>query len=189
VVALQTIVARENDPLDPAVVTVGAFNAGSKHNIIPDEARLQLTVRSYKDDVRKRLLAAITRIARAEAAAAGAPREPEVRVSEGTPATYNDPELTRRLVAALGAALGPERLEERPPVMGGEDFSEFGRAGVPATLLWVGAAEPKAFAAAKAAGKDLPSLHSSEFAPDRERALRTAAAALTVAALAVLPER
>src|SRR5207248_534055 len=93
VVALQTLVARENNPLDPAVITVGSFHGGTKHNIIPDEAKLQLTVRSYKDEVRKRLLAAIERIAKGEAAAAGAP-EPKMHIAEGTPSTYNDPDLS-----------------------------------------------------------------------------------------------
>ena len=189
VVALQTIVGRENNPLDPAVVTVGSIHGGTKHNIIPDEVKLQLTVRSYKDDVRKRLLAAIERIARAEAAAAGAPKPPAVTITEGTPATHNDPALTRRLAAALGRALGASNVQEGPPVMGGEDFSEYGRAGVPATIFWVGAVEPKAFEAAQAAGTSLPSLHSPLFAPDRERTLRTGVATLTVAALELLAKR
>ncbi|MFL5391976.1 MAG: amidohydrolase [Myxococcales bacterium] len=189
VTALQTVVARENDPFDPAVVTVGSFHAGTKHNIIPDDARLQLTVRSYKDEVRKKLLDAIRRIARAEAAAGGAPREPEVKVSEGTAATYNDPALTKRLADALRAQLGAERVQEKAPVMGGEDFSAYGRAGVPATLLWIGAAEPKAFAAAKAKGEALPSLHSSQFAPDRQPTLETAVATLTISVLELLGNR
>lgn len=186
VVALQTIVGRENNPLDPAVVTVGSIHGGTKHNIIPDEVKLQLTVRSYKDDVRKRLLAAIERIARAEAAAAGAPKPPEVKVSEGTPATFNDPRITKRVADAVARALGASRVEEHPPVMGGEDFSEYGRAGVPATLLWVGAVSPKKYEAAKAAGTPLPSLHSSEFAPDPEPTLKTGIATLTLGALELL---
>ena len=189
VVALQSIVARENNPLDPAVVTVGSIHGGTKHNIIPDQVRLQLTVRSYKDDVRARLLAAIERIARAEAEAAGAPRPPEVMVSESTPATYNDPELTRRVTAAVAAALGKDRVVDVPPVMGAEDFSEFGRAGVPAVLLWVGAVEPETHRAANAEGRTLPSLHSPLFAPDRERTLRTAVATETAAALELLGRR
>ena len=186
VVALQTIVGRENNPLDPAVVTVGSIHGGTKHNIIPDEVKLQLTVRSYKDDVRKRLLAAIERIARAEAAAAGAPKPPDVKVSEGTPATFNDPKITKRVADAVARALGTSRVEEHPPVMGGEDFSEYGRAGVPATLLWVGAVSPKKYEAAKAAGTPLPSLHSSEFAPDPEPTLKTGIATLTAGALELL---
>jgi hippurate hydrolase len=187
--ALQTLVSRENSPFDPAVVTVGSFHAGTKHNIIPDTAHLQLTVRSYKDEVRQRLLSGISRMARAEAAAASAPKEPEVRVSESTPSTYNDPALTKRLVAALTAQLGADHLQEVPPVMGGEDFSEYGRAGVPAVMLGVGAVEPRTFAEARAAGRSLPSLHSSLFAPDREPTLKTAATALAVSALELLGRR
>jgi hippurate hydrolase len=187
--AVQTLVSRENSPFDPAVVTVGSFHAGTKHNIIPDTAHLQLTVRSYKDEVRQRLLAGISRIARAEAAAAAAPREPEVRVSESTPSTYNDPALTRRLVAALSAQLGKDRLKEMPPQMGGEDFSEYGRAGVPATQIMVGAVEPETFAQARAAGKSLPSLHSSAFAPDREPTIKTGTAVLAVSVLELLAAR
>jgi hippurate hydrolase len=186
VTALQTVVARENSPFDPAVITVGSFHAGSKHNIIPDEAHLQLTVRSYKDEVRSRLLAAIERIARGEAAAAGAPRPPEVRTSEATAATYNEPALTRRLAGAISAQLGAGRVEERTPVMGGEDFSELGRAGVPAALLWVGAVAPATLAESQRTGKELPSLHSSLFAPDRVPAMRAGVTAFTTMALELL---
>jgi hippurate hydrolase len=187
--AVQTLVSREDDPLDPAVVTVGSFHAGTKHNIIPDTAKLQLTVRSYKDEVRAHLLAGISRIARAEAAAAGAPREPEIQVPETTPSTYNDPALTRRLVAALSAQLGADRLRELPPAMGGEDFSEYGRAGVPAVMLGVGAVNPEVYAEARAAGRRLPSLHSALFAPDREPTIKTAAAVLAVSAVELLRPR
>ena len=191
VVAVQTVVSREQDPLVPAVVTVGSFHAGTKHNVIPDEARLQLTVRTYEDDVRTRVLAAIARVAKGEAAAAGAPREPEVKVrdDDATRSTFNDPALTRRLAGALAAVLGADRVQERKPVMGGEDFSAYGRAGVPATILWIGAQEPRSLAAAHAAGKELPSLHSSAFAPDREPTIRTGATTLTVAALELLGRR
>jgi hippurate hydrolase len=184
IVSLQTIVAREVDPLDPAVVTVGSIHAGAKHNIIPDVAHLQLTVRSYEPAVREHLLRSIERIARAEAAAAGATREPEVRVSEGTPATHNDPGLTQRLVdAALIPALGAERVRRVDPVMAGEDFSRYGLAGVPATLFWVGAVEPGRYEEARGGGAPLPSLHSPLFAPDREPTLRAATLAQTAAAL------
>jgi hippurate hydrolase len=185
VVAVQTLVARENNPVDPAVVTVGSFHAGTKHNIIPDDARLQLTVRSYKDEVRKALVDGITRLAKAEAAAARAPKEPEVKVTEGTPATYNDPKLVSRVVPALRRALGEQAVVEAPPVMGGEDFSEYGRAGVPAFLWWVGAVDPAKVDAAKKEGTTLPSLHSPLFAP-HPSALKTGAASLTAAALELL---
>ncbi|WPB80799.1 amidohydrolase [Archangium violaceum] len=186
ILSLQTLVSREKHPLEPAVVTVGSIHGGTKHNIIPDEVKLQLTVRSYKPEVRKQLLAGIERVANAEAAAANAPRKPEVSVTEGTPATYNDPELTKRLVGAITRVLGKENLREATPVMGGEDFSEYGLAGVPAVMLWLGTVEPKRHAEAKAAGETLPSLHSPLFYPDRERTLRTGVTSLTTAALELL---
>ncbi len=189
ILALQTIVSRENDPRDPAVVTVGSIHAGTKHNIIPDEAHLQLTVRSYQDEVQKHLLDAIARIARAEALAAGAPKEPLIELSDTAHATYNDPEVTQRLAAALRAALGKDNVVEQPPKMASEDFSEYGRAGVPAVMLSVGAVNPQKYAAAKAAGTVLPSLHSPLFAPDREPTLKTAIRAETAAALELLGKR
>ena len=187
VLALQTIVGRENNPLDPAVVTVGSIHGGTKHNIIPNEVKLQLTVRSYKDDVRTRLLASIERIAKAEAAAAGAPKPPDVKVlKDSTPALYNDPAVTKRIADALARGLGASRVSETAPVMGGEDFSQYGRAGVPATLVWVGAVEPAKYQASKAGGAALPSLHSSRFAPDREPTIRTGVKTVTLAALELL---
>jgi hippurate hydrolase len=189
VIDLQTIVSREVDPLDAAVVTVGSIHGGTKHNVIPDDVRLQLTVRSYDANVRAKLLAAIARIAKAEAAAAGAPREPTIEVSEGTSAMYNDPELTRRVVGPVRKVIGDANVREQPPVMGGEDFSEFGRAGIPSVLLWVGAVEPRRYAAEKAAGRTLPSLHSSLFAPDAERTIRTGVTAETAVLLELLGKR
>jgi amidohydrolase len=173
VLALQTIVSRETDPQQPAVVTVGSIHGGTKHNIIPDEVKLQLTVRAFRREVRQHVLDAIGRIARAEAAAAGAPREPEVRVAESTPATFNDPKLTARVAAALRQRIGADNVVETPPQMASEDFSEYGLAGVPAVQLSLGAADPVALAKARAAGVELPSLHSSLFAPDRDPTLRT----------------
>lgn len=183
VVSLQTVVSRENDPLEPAVVTVGSIHGGTKHNIISDQVKLQLTVRSYSAAVREKLLASIERIAKAEAAAAAAPKEPSFVVERGPSATYNDPATTKRLAAALSAALGPDRLVEGKPRMGAEDFSEYGHAGVPSVILWLGAAEPKALAASEKSGQPLPGLHSPLFAPDREATLRTGVSALTVSAL------
>lgn len=183
VVALQTIVAREVNPLDPAVVTVGSIHGGTKSNIIPEEVKLMLTVRSYKDEVQDQLLAAIERIAKAEALAARAPKEPEVKVAPRTGSVWNDPEVSRRLAAAIARTLGPGALEEGKPVMASEDFTEFPRAGIPSAIFWLGAAEPKALAAAQAAGKSVPPPHNPRFAPDLAPALRTGASALTLAAL------
>jgi hippurate hydrolase len=189
VAALQSIVAREVNPLDPAVVTVGSIHGGTKHNVIPEEVKLQLTVRSYKPEVQKQLLAAIARIAKAEAAAAGAPREPTVVVVAGASAQslFNDPELMARLGKALGAALGASNVVPTGPVMPSEDFGAFGRAAnIPSALLWVGAADPEAFARAEASGVPLPNWHTPFFAPDRERTIRTGVVAFTASALAVL---
>jgi hippurate hydrolase len=188
VTALQTIVARENSPFDPAVVTVGSIHGGTKHNIIPDEVKMQLTVRSYEPAVRKKLLAAIERIAKAEAAVGAAPREPVVAVDEdGGDAVYNDPALTRRVAGAIAAVLGASNVREMPRVMAGEDFGEWGIAAkCPSTDLWLGATPPAKLAAVGGDATKVPGIHSSEFAPDREPTIKTGASALTLAALEVL---
>jgi hippurate hydrolase len=189
VIALQTIVSREVNPIDAAVITVGSIHGGTKHNIIPDKVHLQLTVRSFKTEVQRQLLTAIDRIARHESAGARSPQEPLVVVDpkQSGPALYNDPGLVRRLRSALGAAFGEERVVEVEPVTGSEDFGAFGRAaGAPSALMWVGAAEPAAFAAAGASGEPLPAIHSPLFAPDRERTLRTGVLTLALSALDLL---
>ena len=187
VLAIQTLVSREKDPLEPAVVTVGSIHGGTKYNIIPDEVKLQLTVRSFSPEVRKLLKEGIERIAKAESAAARAPKEPVVKFSEAQDATYNDPAVTRRVTAALAKQLGAGNVAETRPVMVAEDFGEFGKAaGAPSLLLRVGAVEPSKYEAAMKSGAPLPSLHSSGFAPDRERTIKTAAAALTISALELL---
>jgi hippurate hydrolase len=187
ILALQTIVSRENDPRDPAVVTVGSIHGGTKHNIIPDDVKMQLTVRTYKDDVRKRILASIARITKAEAAAAGAPKEPTVTVVEGNNATYNDPAVSKRLMTALSAAFGSARVVETPPIMGAEDFGDIGRAaGAPSVIFWVGGVEKARYDAVNGDPTQLPSLHSSLWAPDKEPTLKTGAGALTIAALELL---
>jgi len=187
ILALQTIVSRENDPREPAVVTVGSIHGGTKHNIIPDEVKLQLTVRTYKEEVRKHILAAIERIAKAEAAAADAPKPPTVTLVEGDNATYNDPALAKRLVNAFSAAFGSGRIIETPPIMGAEDFGEIGRAaGVPSVIFWVGGVEKGKYDAVKGDPAKLPSLHSSLWAPDKEPTLKTGTAALTIGALELL---
>jgi len=187
VVALQTIVARENSPFDPAVVTVGSIHGGTRRNVIPDHVTLQLTVRSYKPEVRQRLLAAIERIAKGEAVAAGAPREPEVKVLDGTAATYNDPTLSKRVASALAGAFGAERVLEVPPIMAGEDFGEFGKAAdAPSFMFWVGGVPAAKLAEVQGDTSKLPSLHSALWAPDPEPTLKAGAAALTVGVLELL---
>jgi hippurate hydrolase len=189
VVTLQTIVSREVNPFDPAVVTVGTFHAGTKRNVIPDDAKIELTVRSYKPEVQKQLLAAIERIAKAEAAAARAPREPLVVVDakEASEVVFNDPGLAARLTTALRRALGDANVAPTEPTTASEDFGVYGRvAGVPSIQLRVGAVEPAEFAKAKAAGKIVPGPHSPLFAPDRERTIRTGVAAYTISVLELL---
>jgi hippurate hydrolase len=187
VVSLQGIVAREVNPLDPAVVTVGSIHGGTKGNVIPDEVKLQLTVRSFKEEVQQQLLSAIARVARGEAAASGAPREPTVVVAPGAARSlYNDPALAARLRSSLERALGAERVKDYPPIMGSEDFSEFGRAGVPSSLFWVGSADPAVFAEARSRGAYPPGNHTARMTPDRDRTLRTGVSTLTASALALL---
>src|ERR1700687_6132960 len=171
ILALQTIVSREIKPGAMAVVTVGYIQAGTKNNIISDHAEMGLTVRTFKPDVRKQILAAITRIANAEAAAAGAPREPLVERYEGTDLVYNNPALAQRLKAPLETALGKEKVVIAEPIAPSEDFSYFIEQGVPGFYFSLGGANPEKFADAKASGTHLPSNHSPLFAPDVDPAL------------------
>ena len=190
--AWQTIASRENNPLNPIVITVGSIHGGTKHNIIPDEVKMQLTVRTYKPDVRERVLAAIDRIAKGIAAAGGVPadRAPIVTVSKDqfTPATYNNPELTKRLVAVWKKSLGQENVEIVDPTMGGEDFSEYSLPdhSIPAVDFHVGAVAPEKIAESKKTGTPLPSLHSSKFAPVPEPTIRTGIVAMTAAVLELM---
>jgi len=187
VLALQTIVSRETSPFDPAVITVGSIHGGTKNNIIPDEVVLQLTVRSFTDPVRQHLLSAIDRIAKAEAAAAGAPREPLVERSNPTQALVNDSALTRRVSAVLVRELGSARVKDTPPEMASEDFAEFQLAGIPTLMLRVGAVEQGKYDAAMKSGTPLPSLHSSQFAPDREPTIKAAMTAEVLALRELMP--
>jgi len=191
IVALQTIVSRENSPLDPAVVTVGSIHGGAKSNIIPDEVKLLLTVRSYKEEVRQHILASIARIAKNTALAAGIPEAlaPIVKVSdtEVTPATYNDPKLTERLAGTFEKALGASNVVRWPPIMGSEDFGNFSLDNqIPSCMFWLGAVEPAKVEASKKSGKPLPSLHSSLFEPLPEPTLRTGVKAMTAAVLELM---
>ena len=186
--ALQTIVSRENDPLEPAVVTVGSIHGGTKHNIIPDEVKLQITVRSYTEADAQKILAAIERIAKAEAAAAGAPKAAARDVGRGAHARLL--QRPRADEAAWSAILtkqfGAPNVVELPPVMGARTSPSIGAPESPSVFFRLGEVAPAKFAAAGGDTTKLPSLHSSEFAPDPEPTLKTGAAALTLAAMELL---
>ena len=192
VTTLQTLVSRENDPADPAVVTVGSFHAGTKHNIISDEAKLQLTVRSYKPEVRKRLLDGIARIARGEAIAAGMPDDkmPVVLVHDEmyTPATFNTEPLSDHALALFQGHFGADRAIKTAAVMGGEDFSRLWLAdkNIQSLIFWVGGVPKAKWDAAGGDTSKLPSLHSPFWAPDAEAVISTATEAITALALDVL---
>lgn len=173
ILALQTIPSREVKPGQMAVVTVGYIRAGNKNNIIPDEAELGLTVRTYKADVRKQVLAAIDRITKAEAQAAGAPREPTIEHYEATDSVYNDPSLAERVKSTLESAIGKDNVVIEEPHTASEDYSVFIEQGIPSLYFSLGGANPEKLAAAQAAGATLPSNHSSLFAPDLDPALHT----------------
>jgi hippurate hydrolase len=174
ILALQTIPSREVKPGEMVIITVGYIHAGTKNNIIPDSAEMGLTVRTYKAEIRKQVLAAITRIIKAEAEAAGAPHEPLIEHYEATDSVYNDPALAQFLRGALESALGKENVLSQEPIGGSEDFSYFVEQGIPGFYFTLGGADPAKFAAAEAAGTNLPSNHSPLFAPDVDPTLHTA---------------
>jgi hippurate hydrolase len=192
VTTLQTLVSRENDPQEPAVVTVGSFHAGTKHNIISDEAKLQLTVRSYTPHVRQQLLEGIKRIARGEAIAAGLPedRMPLVtyREKEFTPSTFNTEKFSARALDLFATHFGQDRVTKTPAVMGGEDFARYRLAdpNIESLIFWVGGTPLATWKAADGNTQKLPSLHSPFWAPEADTVIATATEALTVAALDVL---
>lgn len=183
VLQLQTITSRELSPLESAVVTVGSIHGGTKHNIISDEVKLQLTVRSYSDDTREFLLKRITEISEGVARTAGMPEDrlPLVQVKdEYTPSVYNNPELIDRLIPVLQSTLGENNLKAVAPVMAGEDFSRYGRVDpkIPSVLFWLGSVNQKDYHEAQEKQLILPSLHSNKFAPDPERTMKTGVQAL-----------
>ena len=192
VVALQTLVSREKNPLDPAVLTVGSFQAGNKHNVIPDEAKLQITVRTYKPEVRKLLLDGIARIARGEAIAAGLPddRMPVVMIRDGqhTPATFNTEKLANHTLDLFARHFGSDRTTVLQPFMVGEDVGRYwlNDPSVEGTLFWVGGVRKAKWDAAGGDTTKLPSLHSPLWSPDAEAVISTATEAMTVAALDLL---
>jgi hippurate hydrolase len=186
IVDLQSLVSRENSPFDPAVITVGSIHGGTKHNIIGDSCRMQLTVRSYTPEVRKRLLDGIARKAKAAAASANAP-EPTIELSDTTPAMFNDERLVERLVPVFHRALGKENVEPSEPSMGGEDFSRYGLAGVPIFMFKLGSVSPQRLEAMTKAGKPLPTLHSALYYPDPEPTIRTGLTAMSAAVRDLMP--
>lgn len=182
VIALQSIVSRETSALDPVVITVGSIHGGTKRNIIPDDVTLLLTVRTYKPEVRQRVLAAIERTAKGVAATAGAAQDPIVTIhaGEATPATYNNPELAERLAAAVRREIGAADVAAGDQVMVSEDFGRFSDGGkIPTAMLFLGAGDPQKIAA----GEAVPALHSSKFAPPPEVTLRTGVRAMTAMVL------
>jgi amidohydrolase len=195
VTALQTLVSREMNPQDPAVITVGSFHSGAKHNIISDEAKMLLTVRSYSDETRKLLLDGIARIARGEAIAAGMPddRMPEVTVRENqaTPATFNTKQITQQMANLFTARFGADRVVATPAVMGGEDFSRFHRAdkSIESLIFWVGGVPRAKWDAVNGDATKLPSIHSPFWAPEAEAVISTATEALTAGALDILGKK
>jgi hippurate hydrolase len=191
VMALQTLVSRENDPQQPAVVTVGSFHSGTKSNIISDDAKLALTVRSYTPETRKLLLDGIRRIVRGEAIAAGMPEDkmPTVEIEEpSADATFNTPELSDRLMKLFGNHFGSARVVETKPIMASEDFSRFWLAdkSKQSVIFWVGGVPQAKWDAVKGDTLKLPALHSPLWAPDAEKVISTATEAMTVAALDIL---
>ena len=191
VVALQTIVSRETRPGEAVVVTVGTIHGGTKNNIIPDEVKLQLTVRTFGDESRTQTLNAIKRIVNGCAVTAGVPADlmPVIKFgADYTPSLYNDPALTERLVSLFGAEFGATNVVAKEAGTGAEDFSRYGRTAdkIPICMFNVGAVNPAVYAAAKKDGTALPSLHSSKWAPDAEPAIKTGITALTLAALDLL---
>ncbi len=188
IVSLQTIVSREVKPTDPAVITVGAIHGGTKHNIIGDTCHLQLTVRTYGDEVRKQVLDAITRKANANAESFGAP-PPEIMFSQGTPSLENNAELADRLRQLFTDLLGPENMALSEPSMGGEDFSRYGREGVPIVMYKLGSVSQKRLDRFTELGVPPPSLHSGLYYPDVEPTLKTSVLTMVSAALNLLPAK
>ena len=191
ILGLQTIVSREVEPGEPAVVTVGSIHGGTKHNIIPDEVHLQLTVRSYTDEVRQQTIEAIKRIVRGQALTAGVPEDrlPEVKVLDDfTAATYNNPELTERLAGVFKSTFGDSNVIKKKPTMGGEDFGEYGRTEdkIPICMFYVGGVKPEALKESERTGKPLPSLHSPLWAPLPEPTIKTGVEAMTAAVLELM---
>ncbi len=188
VLDLQTIVSREIEPGEPAVVTVGSIHGGTKHNIIPDEVKLQLTLRSFNDAVTRQLVDGIKRRVTALAQAHQAPA-PSVEIEESTPPTINTPALVERIVPALAEALGPSQVVAVKPVMGAEDFALYSAGNVPICMFWLGTISPERLAAASAQGQTMPALHSSKYYPEPGPSIATGLRAMTAAVVKLMPPR
>jgi hippurate hydrolase len=188
VLDLQTIVSREVEPAEPAVVTVGSIHGGTKHNIIPDEVKLQLTLRSFSEPARQQMIASIKRRVTALAQAHQAPA-PTVEVDESTPPTINTPELVARLVPALAEALGASSIKPAKAVMGAEDFGLYSQGNVPIFMFWLGTLSPERIAAASSKCESLPPLHSAKYYPEPGPSIATGVRAMTAAVVRLLPPR
>jgi amidohydrolase len=189
ILALQSIVSRETNPFDPAVVTVGSIHGGTASNIIPEEVQLQLSIRTYDNRVRDRIIASVERIAKGVALTAGVPEEcaPTVTVKTMHPANYNDPELTERVARALKQEFGEGKIVRTDPVMVSEDFGSWGLGGrIPTCMLWLGAADPVQFEESRQTGVPLPSHHSPFYAPLPEPTIRAGVKAMSAAVLDLL---
>jgi hippurate hydrolase len=188
VLDFQTIVSREVEPSQPAVVTVGSIHGGTKHNIIPDEVKLQLTLRAFSEPVRLQLVEGIERRVNALAQAHKAPA-PSVEVEESTPATINRPELVERVVPLLKNALGSEHVRLTDPVMGAEDFALYAEGNVPIMMFWLGTISPERIAESKSKGAQLPALHSALYHPEAAPSIATGIRAMTGAVAGLLPRK
>jgi len=194
VLALQTIVSREVEPGNPAVVTVGSIHGGTKNNIIPEEVRLQLTVRSYSDEVRNQTIDAIKRIVRGLGSAAGIPDDklPEVKFPDDPlPGSYNDPELTAKISSVFKTWFGENNVVKKKPTMGGEDFGEYGRTAekIPIFMFFFGGVSPEVFKESQKTGKTLPTLHSALWAPLPEPTIKTGTTAMSAAVLELMGKK
>ncbi len=194
IVQLQTVVSRNISPLEPAVVTVGSIHGGTKGNVIPNEVKLELTLRSYTDETRELIISRIEQICKGIGLSAGLPEDmwPKIEMADDfTPALYNDPALAERVVAAQKKMLGEERVVETPAVMGGEDFARYGRTEdkVPIFMFWLGAVDPEKYEEAQRKGETLPSLHSSKFAPLPEPTIKTGVEAMSTAVLELVGKK
>ena len=190
VMAFQTIVSREISPQEPAVITVGSIHGGTKHNIIGEEVKMQLTLRSYSEDVRQQTIDAIKRTAEGLAKAYGLSEDKMPVISlrnEYTPSAYNDPDLANAVMAMMKSQIGDKNVVQLDPVMGGEDFGRYGKVEpkIPSLIYWLGAASAKDVAAAKSGGKPLPSLHSPFFKPDAAVAIPVGVTTMSETAVAL----